>query len=142
MSVTPGTHKIGDAYREGRKKYALASYDFANDGGSTGDITLTTTPQIPSGALVTEAIIHTTTAFTSGGSATVALKLESAADVNAADAISGDPWNATGVYRADALVGADAGLETTADRDLVMTVGTAALTAGVADIVIEYMELT
>lgn len=142
MSVAPGTNKIGDAFREGRKKYARAVYDFADDGGAQGDITLTTTPKIPSGALVTEAIVNTTTAFTSGGAATVALKLEGAADVNAADAISGDPWNAAGVFRADALVGADGGLATTAERDLVMTVGTADLTAGACDVVVEYMELS
>lgn len=140
MSITPGTNKIGHAFKEGRKKYARAQYSFATDGGAQGDITLTTTPKIPSGAFVTEAIINVTTALTGTG-ATVALKLEGAADVNAADAISGAPWSTTtGVKRADALVGADKGIKTTAERSLVATVGTADLTAGVFDVYIEYLE--
>lgn len=140
MSITPGTNKIGNAFKEGRKKYARARYDFASDGGATGDITLSTTPKLPSGAVVTEAVIDVTTVPTSAGAADIALKLESAADVNAADAISGAPWSTTGAKRADALVGADAGVTTTQERDLVATVGTAALTAGAFDVYVEYFE--
>lgn len=140
MPIQPSTLKIGSTQFEGRKKYARAAYSFAADGGATGDITLTTTPVIPSGALVTEAIIKVNTALT-GATATVALKLEAAADLNAADAISGAPWSTTGVKRADKLGVADAGIVTTAARSVVATVGTAALTAGAFDVIVEYMEL-
>jgi hypothetical protein len=141
MTIQPGTNKIGHAFKEGRKKYVRGVYDFATHGGAVGDITLTTTPVIPSGALVTEAIVKVNTVPTSGGAATVALKLEAAADLNAADAISGAPWSSTGVKRADKLGAADAGILTTAARSVVATVGTAALTAGAFDVVVEYMEL-
>lgn len=140
MTIQPGTNKIGHAFKAGRKKYARAVYDFAVDGGTVGDITLTTTPTIPNNALVTEAMIHVKTVPTSAGAPTIALKLNGAADVNAADAISGAPWSATGLKRADALEGVDKGLVASAERSLVATVGTAALTAGVFHVYIEYME--
>jgi hypothetical protein len=141
MTIQPGTHKIGSTRYEGRKKYARAVYSFATNGGAVGDITLTTTPVIPSGALVTEAVIKVNTVLT-GATATVALKLEAAADLNAADAISGAPWSTTGVKRADKLGVENAGILTTAARSVVATVATAALTAGAFDVVVEYMELT
>lgn len=140
MSIQPGTHKIGSARFEGRKKYARATYSFADDGGAVSDITLTTTPVIPSGALVTNAHVDVTTAPTSGGAATIALKVEGAGDLDPATAISAAPWSATGVKNLD-IAGVDKGAKTTAARSVVATVGTAALTAGAFDVVVEYMEL-
>lgn len=138
MAIIEQSREVG-AQSMGSRKVARALYDFDTDGGGTGDITLRG-DAIPSGALVVEAFIETTTGFTSGGSATVAVKAESAADINSADAISGDPWNSTGVFRADALTGADGGVKTSAERDVVMTVATAALTAGACTVVVEYYE--
>lgn len=141
MSVTPGTYKVGSTASIGRTKLARNFYDFAVEGGATGDIVLRG-DRVPSGAIVTEAIIVVDTVLTSAGAATVALKTEAAADINAADAISGAPWSTTGAKRADALVGADKGIKTTAARTLSATVGTAALTAGKFSVVVSYMELT
>lgn len=140
MPVNPGHGKVGLSRLTGRTKWARGQYSFAADGGAVGDITLTTTPTVPSGALVLRAFARTTTGFTSGGAATVAVKLEGAADLNAADAISGAPWNAAGLYALDKLDGPDEGVVTTAARSVVLTVATAALTAGVADIYVEYIE--
>ena len=79
-----------------------------------------------------------TTALT-GATATVAIKVEGAADVNAADAISGAPWSTTGTKRGD-FTATTAPITTTAARSIVATVGTAALTAGVFTVVVEYIE--
>lgn len=141
-SVIPGTFKTGLTTQVGRVKLARAFYDFATEGGATGDITLRG-DKVPASAIVTEATIIVDTVLTSGGAATVALKLDNAADVNAADAISGAPWSATGVKRADALEGVDKGFKLGATaKNLIATVGTAALTAGKFSVVIHYMELS
>lgn len=123
----------------GRTRRAVGLYDFAVDGGVVGDITLRG-DTIPSGAVITDALIKVTTALTSGGSATVAIKAEGAADINAADAIGGAPWSTTGAKRAD-LTATTAPVTTTAARSLVATVGTADLTAGKFTVAVEYVLL-
>ena len=139
MSITPGTRRVGAGSAFGQPKPAVGLYDFAVEGGAVGDITLRG-DTIPSGAIITDALIHVDTALTSGGSATVAIKTEGAADINAADAISGAPWSTTGAKRAD-LTATTAPVKTTAARSIVATVGTAALTAGVFKVVVWYVEL-
>lgn len=139
MSVTPGTHKTGLTSQVGLVKLARARYDFATEGGAVGDIALRG-DKIPSGAIVTGAVIDVTTVPTSGGAATIALKLQAAADINAADAISGAPWSTTGAKNAD-VNAVNSGVKTTAERTPTATVGTAALTAGKFDVIISYLEL-
>lgn len=117
---------------------ARAEYDFAVDGGAVGDITLRG-QQVPSGAIITDVLIRVTTALTSGGAATVALKSEGAADLNAADVISGAPWSTTGAKRGD-LDADTAPVLTTADRAIKATVAVAALTAGKFSVFVTYME--
>jgi hypothetical protein len=139
MPIIPGTRKVGAGQPYGMAKPAVAAYDFAVDGGAVGDITLRG-DTLPSGAVIVDSLIQVDTALTSGGSATVAIKVESAADVNAADAISGAPWSTTGPKRGD-LTSTSAPVKTTAARSIVATVGTAALTAGVFKVVVWYVEL-
>ena len=118
---------------------ARAHYDFAVDGGAVGDIALRG-EKIPSGAVITDVLIKVDTGLTSGGAATVALKAESAADLNAADAISGAPWSAAGVKRGD-LDADTAPVLTTAERTITATVATATLTAGKFSVLVTYVEL-
>lgn len=139
MPIIEGTGKLGSSLGHGGKRYARGYYDFATEGGAVGDITLRG-DAVPSGAIVTDVLIHVDTVLTSGGSATVAIKLEGAADMNAADAISGAPWSTTGAKRGD-LDADTAPVKTTAQRSIVATVGTAALTAGKFSVIIEYLEL-
>jgi hypothetical protein len=139
VAITPGTRKIGAGAALGQPKPAVGLYDFATDGGAVGDITLRG-DTIPSGAVIVDSLLHVETALTSGGAATVAIKTESAADVNAADAISGAPWSTTGAKRGD-LTATAAPVTTTAARSIVATVGTAALTAGAFTVVVWYVEL-
>jgi hypothetical protein len=65
-------------------------YDFALDGGAQGTINLRG-PKLPSGALVTDAIVQVDTIPTGTGASIAATTGESAADVQAAAAISGAP---------------------------------------------------
>lgn len=102
-------------------------YDFAKHGGAIGDITVG--PKlIPPQTIITQGIIRVVTAFTSGGSATVALKLLSSEDILAATAI--------GSLTLDALLDtvpvgtAATSFICTAHTQLTVTVATAALTAG------------
>ena len=139
MPIIEGAGRAGVGIAGGRKKLAVGLYSFATDGGAVGDITLRG-DTIPSGAIITDALINVDTALTSGGSATVAIKVEGAADINAADAISGAPWSSTGAKRGD--FDADtAPVKTTAARSIVATVGTAALTAGKFSVYVEYIEI-
>lgn len=139
MGVIAGARKMTAGSAMGGKKYARGLYDFATDGGAVGDITLRG-DTIPSGAIITDALIHVDTAVTSGGAATVAIKTESAADINAADAVSGAPWSTTGAKRGD-FTATTAPIKTTAARSIVATVATAALTAGKFSVLVEYVEL-
>lgn len=138
MGVIEGTRKVGGGAVGGGRRSAVATYSFATHGGAVGDIALTS-DTIPSGAVILDAYLNVTTALTSGGSATVAIKVEGAADINAADAISGAPWSTTGVKRAD-FTATTAPVVTTAARQIVATVGTAALTAGAFTVVVEFIE--
>lgn len=140
MGIIEGARKITAGGAIGDKKYARGLYDFATDGGAMGDITLRG-DSIPSGAIITDALLHIDTALTSGGAATVAIKTEGAADINNADAVSGAPWSTTGAKRAD-FTATTAPIKTTAARNIVATVATAALTAGKFSAVVEYVELT
>ena len=139
MGIIEGTRRAGVGLAGGGTKTAVGLYSFATDGGAVGDITLRG-DTIPSGAIITDVLIHVDTALTSGGAATVALKAESAADLNAADAISGAPWSTTGAKRGD-LDADTAPVKTTAARSIVATVGTAALTAGKFSVYVTYLEI-
>lgn len=139
MGIIEGTSKVGAGVPGGRVKAAVGLYDFGVDGGAVGDIPLRG-DRIPSGAVIVDSLIHVDTVLTSGGAATVAIKTQGAADVNAADAISGAPWSSTGAKRGD-LTATSAPVKTTAARTITATVGTAALTAGKFSVVVWYVEL-
>lgn len=138
MAVVPGKGKVG-GFGLGRVKPAVGRYDFAIDGGAVGDIALRG-DSVPSGAVIVDALILVDTALTSGGSATVAIKTEGAADINAADAFGGAPWSSTGAKRGD-FTATTAPITTTASRAITATVGTAALTAGKFRVVVWYVEV-
>ena len=112
-----------------------AIYDFAVDGGAVSTITLPLV--IPDNAIITEAHVDVLTDPASGGSATIALGLNTTTDLLAATAIA----SVTGILNllpgvADTPV---APLKLTAERQLQMTIGTAALTAGKVAIYLEWI---
>ncbi|NEQ52171.1 MAG: hypothetical protein F6K11_18860 [Leptolyngbya sp. SIO3F4] len=101
-----------------------ATYDFAQHGGDVGDIALDL--KLPNNAIVYQGLIDVVTDPTSGGSATVALKIEGAADLLSATAIA----SVTGLLDTTPDGTATNAVKTTAERTLTVTVATAALTAG------------
>jgi len=115
---------------------AVWTYDFDKHGGAIGDITVG--PKlIPSDAIIVMGAIHVVTAVTSGGSATVAIKMKSSEDILAATAkasLSADALIATVVQPATASTW----IFTTAASQLTFTVATAALTAGKIDVCLFY----
>jgi hypothetical protein len=133
MPVMSGGNVMpGALRRQGQSRF---SYTFAALGGAIGTITLIG-PTIPTGATVTGGYIEVTTPPTSGGAATISAGVEAAADLQAAAAISGAPWSSAG---RKSVVPAGTGatsLRLTADRIVSIVVATAALTAGVFDVVV------
>lgn len=125
LAEAAGTRYGAQVYR--------GDYSFAVDGGAVGVIALSGATGIPSGAIVTRSWIEVTTAPTSAGAATISVGVEGAADIQAAAAISGAPWSTTGVKTGSAT------FKTTAARDVSITIGIAALTAGVFRVYVEYI---
>jgi hypothetical protein len=129
-----GTGRLTGA-KNSRVKVARWDYDFATDGGAVGAITLRG-GEIPTNAVVIDARVDVTTAVTSGGAATVSLDLNGAADLRAAATLATAPaLSSTGVK---ALLDP---VKTTASRDVVATVATAALTAGAFSVYVTYVEV-
>lgn len=116
-------------------------YDFAVDGGAVGDIDLTAETVVPKNAVIMGGFVEVDTAVTSGGAATLAIKVESAGDIVAAAAVSGAPWSTTGRKSVVPVFTGATTVKTTAARKIVATVATAALTAGALDLVLFYVEL-
>lgn len=118
-------------------------YDFSVLGGATGDILLLddqgNAAILPLNAVVTNVTCSVLTAVTSAGSATVALKLLTSADLMAATAkaslasgfVAGAPVGTAATWVGP--VTAQAGTQIKA------TVGTAALTAGKLNYFVEYV---
>lgn len=134
--------EIGSLIHRGFK-VAKGWYKFSRDGGAEGDITLkevdgVTDCKIPTGALITNCIIRVPVALTSGGSATIAVNTEDAADMLAATAVAS--WSLAAKLQGvpDFATIADSVL-TTAERTLTITVADAALTAGEAYVYVFYV---
>ncbi len=122
-------------------KVVRGRYDFAVDGGAVGDIDLTLDAQIPANAIILGGFIEVDVALASGGSATVALKTESAGDILAATAFGSAPWSTTGRKSVIPVFTGATTVKTTAARKIQATVATAALTAGVFDVVLFFVQL-
>lgn len=141
MPIIPGTRAAKEgADHGGMIKIARGDYDFADDGGAIGDINLMGVAGIPDNAIVVGGVIEVTTALTSAGAATAALKVEGADDLQAAAAVSGAPWSTVGRKDVVPDMTGSTAIKLTAARDIVLTIGTAALTAGAFSVVLYYLE--
>lgn len=118
------------------KRVAYFEYDFARDGGAVGDIAMRG-DAIPADAIIVDGKVHVNTAVTSGGSATVALKLLTAADIMAATAKASLAQNAI-LDVVPVRTAATAIRNTTEGVKLTATVAVAALTAGKITVALEY----
>jgi hypothetical protein len=129
MGVIEGTARL---------KTVQAEYDFAVDAGAVGDITLRSVDgqgnEVPNGSVIEMGYIDVLTAVASA-TGTVALRAEAASDVLAATGAAGLTLGRKSVVPAG--TGATA-VKTTAKRNIIMTIATAALTAGKFRVVLFY----
>ena len=130
----------GNPVSFGAVKAIRARYSFAADGGAVGTIGLIGSTAIPSGAVILGGFIDVVTAPTSGGAATAAVQVEAANDIVTAAAISGAPWSTTGRKSVIPVFTGATTVKTTAARDVSLVIGTAALTAGVIDVYLFYVD--
>lgn len=117
---------------------ARGQYSFATDGGAIGDIVISSTGLIPANAYITGGFMQVDTAPTGAG-ASVAVKVEGAADIVASAAISGAPWSTTGFKDIVPDSTGSTVVKTTAARSITITVADVALTAGIFDVVLYYV---
>ena len=110
---------------------AHAKYDFAVDAGGTGTIVPDNSAIIPDNAVITNVFHSTTTALTSGGSATLALTT-GGVTLNAAVAFD----NAD--YADESVIANAVNDKTTSSTGIQFVIATAALTAGVVDVYVQY----
>ena len=129
----------GDELVVGKKQILRALYNFATSGGAIGAINLLgddgKPAVIPDNAIITKVLVDVITAPTSGGAATIALGANTTTDIKAATAIA----SYTGIVACVPVETAASCVKTTADRNVVATVATAALTAGRFYVLVEYI---
>lgn len=123
--------------RASNVKAIRGRYDFAVDGGAVGAITIS--DSIPVGSYITHGYVEVDTAVTSGGSGALAISIEAANDIVSSAAVSGAPWSTTGFKSIVPVATGATAVKTTAARAIVATIATAALTAGVVDVVLFYV---
>lgn len=117
---------------------AKFSYDFDQQGGASGDITLAGTP-LPDNAIVWDGVVDVITPLTSGGSGTAAVSTAQAAnDLITAAVVSGSPWSTAGSKAIVPVGTAAASIKMTAARAPKLVIAVADLTAGKFNLFIEY----
>lgn len=131
----------GTADGLGGLRVARATYDVSTTLalGTVGAHGLGVT--LPIKAVVVGGFLQVNTAFTSGGSGTLALKVESANDIISAAAVSGAPFSTTGqkAIIPKANTPESTGVALTAAREITATVATADLTAGKGTLFLYYV---
>jgi hypothetical protein len=128
MSTAPRIHT------DGVGGILKVTYDATVDSKAVGTVELPV--ELPINAIVYGGMINVRVPPTSGGAATVSLGLNTAADLLASTAIA----SVTGKVALVPVFTAASSVVTTAKRKLVLTIGTAALTAGKMDIYLNYYE--
>jgi hypothetical protein len=118
-------------------KWMRGRYDFAVDGGAVSTITISD-ENIPANAIILGGVVEVDVAVTSGGSATLAIQVEAANDIVNAAAVSGAPWSTTGRKSVIPVFTGATTVKTTVARPIQVVIATAALTAGVVDVLLAY----
>lgn len=127
-------------YSELPIKVARARYSFAVDGGAIGDIDLLPSASIPPTSYIVGGFMEVDT-IVAGAGASVAVKVEGAADLVAVAAVSGAPWSTTGMKAIIPVFTAASAVKTTVARKVQATISAAVLTAGIFDVVLFYVQL-
>jgi hypothetical protein len=130
MTNQPARNKVARDYGEGRLSHgAFAQYKFSVDGGAISNIEPIRTDTIPEGALITNCTTDTTTNLTSDGSATVQILL------GTQEVVAADDFGDLDSPIQNTLT---APVKVTTQANIEITIATAALTAGVLNIYMEY----
>jgi len=113
---------------------AKAIYDFSVDGGAISTITPASSEVIPANAIIVDAMTCVTTAFTSGGTPSLAVKAGGLTVISAQNP-------ASHASLADEKVTVNAVADkTTANGAIQVVVASGALTAGVVEIYVTYYQ--
>lgn len=135
MPVMPGTHEL---------KEAVGEFDFAVDGGAVSQITLrsplyvSTGNDIPAGSVIEGGYLEVDTLATSGGTPAVSVDVETAGDVIASGTLAATGLSTTGRKSVIPSFTGATTVKTTVRRQIKVTIGTAALTAGKFRVVLFY----
>lgn len=127
---------IGTVNGLGNLRVARFTYDTAgNDSAGVSNKTVAAHGvgvTLPIHAIVVGGFVDVNTAFTSGGSGTLAISIEGANDIISAAAVSGAPYSTIGrkAIVPKANTPESTSVKCTAAREITCTVATAALTAG------------
>lgn len=122
-----------------RTTLVKVTYDFTVNGGLVSTINLSAlSAQIPNNAIVRQCWINTLVAPTSGGSATIALGLNTTVDLLAATAYTSFVTSGNAMLAGIPINTAATMVKATAARRITLTIGTAALTAGKIDVYCDY----
>jgi len=135
IGIAVGTENVGYS----ANYIAKAIYNFAVDGGGIGAITPQDSDTIPANAVIIRGQIYVQTAVTSAGSATVSIGTtagSSAASILAATAKAS--LTVATLLDPIPLSSAATAIKMSAAGQINFTVGTAALTAGVIEVMLEY----
>ena len=119
---------------------AIATYDFAVDGGAISTITPSKGYNLPDNAIILDGMVDVITTLTSAGDlATIAIQTEAANDIVTAVAIgTGTPWDAG--LRAIIPLGTNTtAIKLTAARDIKIVIAVEALTAGKFHTILRYI---
>lgn len=129
-----------DGYAAHIHRQAIATYDFAVNGGAIGAIN--SGAKLPDNAVITGGFIEVLTTCTTAGAdaGTMAVKVQGAGDIVAAVAVSdaSNPWDAG--FHAVVPDGTLAKfIKLTAEREVVFTIAGQAFTAGKIKVVLDYI---
>tara|TARA_R100000005_G_C4987343_1_gene195378 strand:- start:1308 stop:1799 length:492 start_codon:yes stop_codon:yes gene_type:complete len=114
-------------------------YEFDSQGGAVGAVTLTDTAggaqQLPAGALVTSAVIKSSAALSSSGSATLALGITGTATAFK----TATAFNNAAYAGSDAVTAASSPVYVSSATNVIGTIATAALEGGIVDLVLTFV---
>jgi|6_EtaG_2_1085325.scaffolds.fasta_scaffold07186_3 hypothetical protein len=122
-------------------RWAKAEYDFGADPGAGAISTIDLGVTIPDNAIITGGFIDVLTGFTSAGSATVSIGVQGTADMVAANTLSSLGYDSAGVQ---SIIPAGTGatavkVDDASGKAITLTIGTADLTAGKANVWLQYV---
>jgi hypothetical protein len=140
LSVSDAALQANTGFGSSPQRIAHAQYSFAVDGGAVGTITPAHNFSLPANAVITNVVINSTTAVTSGGSATVALGTTAGSTASAFVAATAKASFSINAFVQGVPVPQTSStfVKMSAAGQLQVTVATAALTAGVIEVYVFY----